>query len=97
MSTNQPSGDTHIVPSWVKVVIGVTVAALIAYTLPIFDLMMAFLYFCVLPMVFVGCIAMAVFGLHEWFYSSFEKTWNSGVDSLRDRIIEKAAEMKSAS
>lgn len=96
MSEKKSSGDTHIVPSWVKVVIGVTVAGLIMYTLPIYDMLMAFMYFCVLPMVFLGCLAMAVFGMHEWFYSSFEKTWNSGVDSIRDRIIEKAAEIKAA-
>ncbi len=94
--SSENTGDVNIVPSWVKVGAGLTIAGLILYTLPIFDLMMAFLYFCVLPMVFIGCIGMAVFGLHEWFYSSFEKTWNKGVDGLRDRIIDKAAEMKAA-
>lgn len=88
--------DSNIVPSWVKVVIGAAVAGLILYTLPIVDMLVAFMYFCVLPLVFLGCCAMAVFGLHEWFYSSFEETWNKGVGSLRDSIIEKAAEMKAA-
>lgn len=89
--------DANIVPSWIKVVLGVTVAAVIVYTLPIFDLMMGFLYFCVLPLVFIASVGMALFGLQEWFYSGFQKTWNNGVDSLRDRILEKAAEMKNAS
>ncbi|MHC4834799.1 MAG: hypothetical protein ACYTCN_02440 [Planctomycetota bacterium] len=88
--------ETLVVPSWIKVLLGTVGAGLILYTLPVYDLLMGFMYFFVLPVVLLSCAALAVVGAQEVAYTSFENSWNKGVDGLRDRIVEKAATMRQA-
>lgn len=85
---------TSIVPGWVKAIIGLAVAGIILYTLPIMDLLAMFMYFCVIPAVFVACLALGVFGLYEWGWNAFHGTWNTTLDSLKDRVVVAATEMK---
>jgi hypothetical protein len=85
---------TSIVPSWVKVILGLAVAGVIMKTLPILDLLFAFFYFCVIPMVFIGCLMLGVFGLYEWGWGAFESTWNKGLEGVKAKVTEAAVNLQ---
>jgi hypothetical protein len=70
-------------PSWAKILVGGAVVGLLAYTTPIIDLLLGFLYFCVVPLVFLACIALAVVGAGEWGWNTFSGGWNAFTESVR--------------
>jgi hypothetical protein len=72
-----------MLPSWAKMLIGASIVGLLAYTTPIIDLLLSFLYFCVIPIVFCACIALALVGAGEWGWNTFSGGWNAFTDSVR--------------
>lgn len=85
---------TPIVPGWVKALLGFTIAGAIIYFTPIMDLMAMFFYVCVLPAVLIGCSVLALVGLHQWGWQTFNATWNAGVESFKSKVTEAAVDMQ---
>lgn len=91
---NAPSSSIEEVkmPSWAALMMGVLGVGLMAYLLPILDIMNVFFTFFVLPILFIGLCILGMRGA----YTSFSGSWNNGLDGIRTAVAAEVAKQKRA-
>mgnify|MGYP001443142009 FL=1 len=87
MAAKSTGTPAHPVPDYILAIVGMGVVAWLLYTLPILDILSVFFTFFVIPVLFIGCLAMGSMGT----FNSISRGWNSGMEQVKERVAQKVA------
>jgi len=87
MATSKSEPAATPVPDWMLGIVGLGAVAWLLYTLPILDILSVFFSFVVIPVIFLLCVVMGSMGT----FNAISKSWNGGMDQIKDRVAKKMA------